>query len=136
MSMEKFFTRQTSNEGIKVPLYYPGTNEPSGEWIRVRGMESDVFRKAEHEAKRKAVAIASLPEEERDAAHLELKRALVASLVIDWSFEQECTLENVINFFREAPQIEDAINTIASKRHLFFVKESSGSVNTPDSSSS
>lgn len=136
MGMEKFFTRKTSNEGIKVPLYYPGTNEPSGEWLMVAGMESDAFRQAEHQAKRKTFEIASMQEPDRTEAHLELRRFVVASLVRGWSFEKECTPENVVEFLREAPQIEEAVNTIASKRHLFFVKESSSSVNMPDSSSS
>lgn len=136
MSMEKFFTREKANLGIQVPLYYPGTNEPSGEWVRVVGMESDRFRKAEHEAKRKAVEIRSMDEADRTEAQLNIRRGVVASLIVDWSFPQECTHENVVEFLREAPQIEEAVNTIAGKRHLFFVKGSSGSVNTPDSSSS
>lgn len=135
MSMEKFFTRQKSNEGIKVPLYYPGSNEASGDWLLVVGMESDSFRVAEHQAKRRTLEITRMEEPARTEAHLDAKRTLVASLIKGWSFEKELTHENVMEFLREAPQIEEAVNNIAGRRHLFFVKESSNSVSSPDSSS-
>lgn len=123
--MESFFTREKANSGVEVPLYRPdGTKSEHS--IRIRGVDSDVFRAAEAEARRKGMDIAMVSDqEERAKAIQEAKLRLVASLVISWSFEKECTLDNVMEFFRNAPQIADAVDQVASKRSLFFAKGSS-----------
>lgn len=124
--MNAFFTRQASNEGIIVPLVTP-TGEATEHWIRMRGVDSDVFRDVEVSSRRGLIAIAQKPPEERKEAIEAEKIKLIACLVIAWSFEQECTLENVCAFLKEAPQIADEIDRIASKRALFFAKRSTSS---------
>ena len=134
MSMKDFFTRDKANEGIEVPLYLPGTDTPSGEWIRIRGVDSDEFRNADLEAKRalrKTIEDNLNPEQE----HRTQMTKLIASLVISWSFPEECNRKNVVEFLINAPQIEDAINTLAAKRTLFFKHGSPNSANTPEPSS-
>lgn len=135
MSMKDFYTREVSNEGIEMPLYLPGTNTKSQHWLRIIGTDSDTFRLKNIEMKRKGFKIMELPEEKRDQAELDAKRELVASLVVDWSFTEECNLKNVMDFFHNAPHIQEAVNTIAAQRSLFFAKPSSVSENTPDASS-
>ncbi|QQM14078.1 putative tail assembly chaperone [Vibrio phage pVco-14] len=118
--MQEFFTRQKANEGNKVPLYLPN-GEPSEHWIQVRGVDSDQFKTAENAAKRKAVEIAQIEEvQERAKVVRETELECVAALVADWSFDEECTPENVVNFLREAPQIADMINRYAANRKSFF----------------
>lgn len=128
--MESFFTRQVANEGVELPLFLPGTTTPSGHWIRVRGVDSDEFRLAQDKSRREVAEIVQLPEPERSERRLAQQRNLIASLVMDWSFSKPCTFENVVEFLKEAPQIEDAINQVAARRSLFF---KNGSSNTSDS---
>lgn len=130
VSMEAFFTREKANEGIEVPLYLP-SGEKSEHWLRIRGVDSDHFRLAEADSRRKAIDIATIDDTlERAKAIADAKLALIAELVVGWSFEKECTPENVKEFFRQAPQIADAVDQVASKRTLFFGKGSSSSQST------
>lgn len=136
MSIKDFFTRENANEGIEVPLYRPGSKEKSGEWIRIRGVDSDEFRAAELESKRAMRSILENPDiKDKDKRHREELTKLLASLVISWSFPEECVRENIIELLSNAPQIEDAINTLAANRALFFKNGSANSVNTPGPSS-
>jgi len=135
LGMEAFFTRERANEGVEVPLYTPDGTK-SQHWIRIRGVDSDAFREAEANSKRDAFRVASIEDTvERAKAIQDAKLNLIASLVISWSFEKECTPKNVKEFFRQAPQIADAVDQVASKRALFFAKRSSSSVSTPKPSS-
>lgn len=135
VSMEAFFTREKANEGIEVPLYLPDGTKTE-HWLRIRGVDSDHFRLAEAESKRDAMRVAMIEDPlERAKAIADAKLNLIAALVISWSFEKECTLENVKEFFRQAPQIADAVDQVASKRALFFAKRSSSSLSTPKPSS-
>ncbi len=135
MSMDKFFTRQTANDGVKVPLFYPdGTR--SDEWLMVRGVDSDAFRVASVDSQREVASIAAIADkQERDEAVAASQRKVMSSLVIGWSFEAECTPEAVQAFFREAPQIMGAVDKIVSDRAFFFALASSSSSDTQSSNS-
>lgn len=135
MKIEDFFTREKANEGIKLPLFLPGTNEDSGQWLQVRGVDSDEFRAATvltQRNLREAFADGKVPSDE---FHIHQKRLLVASLIAGWSFEQEFTVDNLMNFLVNAPQIEEAVNQIATRRNLFFKNGSTVSTDTPAPSS-
>lgn len=136
MSMQEFFTRKRANEGILLPLSLPdGT--PTEHWITLRGIDSDAFRAAEAASRRKAMEIAQLPsEEERREAIEQEKLLMLSSLISGWSFEEPPTSENIINFFKEAPQIADAVDRAAVDRARFFAQRSSDSTNLPDPNSS
>lgn len=135
LGMEAFFTRERANEGVEVPLYTPDGTK-SQHWIRIRGVDSDAFREAEANSKRDAFRVASIEDTvERAKAIQDAKLNLIAALVISWSFEKECTLENVKEFFRQAPQIADAVDQVASKRALFFGRGSSNSQSSLSQSS-
>lgn len=133
--MKEFYTKEKSEQGIKLPLYFPGTNKKSEHWLHIIGTDSDVFRRKNVEMKRIAMDIEGLKPEEQVDAHLSAMRELVAALVIDWSFPQECNLKNVTEFLRNAPHIQEAVNAAAARRSLFFVNASENSANTPDASS-
>ena len=135
LGMEAFFTRERANEGVEVPLYTPDGTK-SQHWVRIRGVDSDAFREAEANSKRDAFRVASIEDTvERAKAIQDTKLNLIAALVISWSFEKECTPENIKEFFRQAPQIADAVDQMASKCSLFFAKRSSSSVSTSKPSS-
>lgn len=139
--MSSFFTREKANTGLEFPLWTP-TGIKSEHSLNIRGMDSDEFREAEQNAQRAlALAAASKDPKELSRVYTEQKILMVASLIISWTFPEECTLENRVMFLREAPQIMDSINKVASDRKLFFVngstassstlKESSGSTESP-----
>lgn len=128
VAMSAFFTRQKANEGIELALDFPdGT--PSPHHIRIRGVDSDAFKKAEVEGFRRLQELfmsedkKTPSEEDRISAEL----TLMASLVASWSFDQPCTTENVVAFLREAPQIAKEINRIAANRSRFFRNGSTSS---------
>jgi hypothetical protein len=131
----QFFTRDRANAGVRIPLYTP-SGRKTDQWIQIRGVDSDEFRAADTKAKRDAVRLASIKDEkERDEAVYELTTRLTASLVIAWSFPEECTEENIIAFFKQAPQICSSIDITASDRGYFFRNASVSSDATPDMSS-
>lgn len=118
--MKEFFTRTRAEEGVNIPLFTP-EGELTPHWIKIRGVDSDAFRIAELQAGRSRVEAANLPTQAaRDKAALEIRTKLLASLVIGWSFGEECTEQAVVNFLTEAPQIADAINAKAGQRTSFF----------------
>lgn len=134
--MALFHTRSASNEGVELPLHTPN-GEKTEHWLRVLGADSDAFRDAELTAKRKGMQIASIPEgPERSAATRALQVELLSAVVVAWSFPSPCTPENVRKFLTEAPQIADSIDTLISRRALFFAKRSIDSMGTPSKSSS
>ena len=139
-SMEAFFTREKANDGIKVPLHLP-TGEKSEHWIEIYGVDSDAFRRAELEARREGVKLATIQDPiEKDQAQVDLTRTLRASLIRAWSFDQELTRETASEFLRNAPQIAETIDRVSSNRALFFgiayADSKDNSSRTPSTSSS
>lgn len=135
VGMDAFFTRAAANEGIEVPLFLP-TGEKSEHTLRIRGVDSDAFRQADAESRRKLMDIVQIEDLIQRQAELDrAQAALIASLVIDWSFDEPCTPEAVIEFFIQAPHIKDAVDQLAAKRKLFFGQRSSNSSTTQKPSS-
>lgn len=137
--MADFFTRQKATEGIKLPLALPDGSE-TDHWLRIRGIDSDEFRRTDAKARREAMELAELAEaaskDEAKLAELEkqiqdLQRKVVASLVIEWSFPEPCTEANVVKFLREAPQIQTEIDRLSARRKLFFGAGSASSTPSP-----
>jgi hypothetical protein len=125
--MKEFFTRDRANEGIKVPLYHPD-GSASEHWLIVRGIDSDEFRKAETQAKRNAIDVAQIKDEDERAERIrETELVCIASLIADWSFDEKCNQVNVVKLLREAPQIADMVNRLAARRADFFSEKYSNS---------
>ena len=123
--MKEFFTRQGANEGIRLDLFLlDGTK--SEHFMQIRGMDSDEFHIAEMKAKRTAHRLAEIDSDtERAMAVMDAENECIAALIADWSFPQECTQKNKVDFLREAPQIAAEINKLAAKRSVFFKKKPS-----------
>lgn len=133
--MDAFFTRQRANEGIELPLYLPDGSKTEHS-IRIRGVDSDAFKEAEAEGRRKLLDAVALKDEAKLAAATVANRiSLLSSLIISWTFEQECNEQNKRQLLTEAPQIADAIDQMAAKRALFFKKGSASSTPSPEPSS-
>lgn len=120
---EEFFTRSKANKGRKVPLYN-AAGDVTSHWLQILGMDSDTFRKAETEAKRKAIEIAQIEDDQKRAeAVRKTELHCIGSLVSNWSFDKKCTPSNVYKFLKEAPQIADMVNRYAASRSNFFKSE-------------
>lgn len=123
VGMDAFFTRDKANKGNKVPLRTPEGKETE-HFLVIRSQWSDDFQKAKAEAYRDDLAaIAGKGEVKAEDRTV----ILTAALVGDWSFDEECTPENVQNLLRNAPQLRDMIDRYASNDARFFTKPSSDS---------
>lgn len=145
MSKSRFFTRAKANEGIKIELKYPdGT--PTDFWIRVRGVDSDAYKKAIAEMRARAMELfgsedAGSKKKIKDMSQGEIHEDellnIHVALVADWNIEDDngkplpCTPEEIKKFLREAPQIADQINEVSTRRKLFFGKSLNGSTSQP-----
>ena len=120
MGMTDFHTKKKAEAGIKLPLTKP-CGEQTKEWIKIRSTLSESFRDANQNCHANAIIISSIKDdEERKAALDKAKLELLASLVCGWSFKQKATVENVIAFLDEAPQIAEEINKSSANLKLFF----------------
>ena len=134
--MEEFYTRGRAEDGVKIPLQTP-EGAKTDHYLIVCGIDSDRFRQADIKAKRKMLELAAETDDEKRTENLNSAKAeLIASLVKDWSFDQECTRANVVSFLREAPQIMEQIDRVTANRPLFFTMQGSNSESTPESNSS
>lgn len=130
VGMAAFNVVEMSNEGVKLFLHLPDGTK-TDEFIVVRGADSKIFRTHQARANREKVKATQkhnlLKKSEQDPAVLDkqlvaIGRRLVATLVADWSFEAECTEENVAKFLADAPQVQDQIDIFAGDRSNFFTK--------------
>ena len=122
--MANFYTRSKANTGIKVDLSLP-SGEATNHFITIRGIDSDQFRDADTKVRRSALTIIEIEDDDiKEEMIKESHLDILASLVIDWSFDDDCTIENIKKLFTEAPQIADTVDRSAAKRSLFFDKGS------------
>lgn len=127
MSMEQFYTRDKANDGVKVPLNTPD-GKPTEHYIVIRSRWSDSFQAAQAEVHRNdLVAMAEKGKDAPAQDPVERHATLCAALVSGWSFEQECTPDNIREFLKQAPQLRDMIDRYASNDARFFGKPSSDS---------
>lgn len=125
-----FYTRDGSNEGVKIPLKNPKTGKK--EWIKIRGVDSDIFRAAKLVHDREHLKIAKLKtDKEKSAATKEARLELLSELVIGWSFPEFCDPAGIMELLENAPVIADLIDTMATVDKLFVQKKSKTSKSTP-----
>ena len=137
MSLDKFFTRETSNKGIELPLPLPN-GMPSGDYLVIVGKWSDTLRTEEAEMKREAVQAASKYQDDkvkRAKAMYEIEVKFISALVIGWSFDVEFNQKNVQKLLFNAPQIMELVDQSVVKDSLFFGKPSIGSSSTQEPTS-
>lgn len=128
-SMDRFFTRKSANEGVKLPLYDVNTGSATDDFIRVMNFDSDAYKQASIEYHRRRLVYSGETDKAKTVKlELENQIQLAASLILEWSFDEELNQENAIKFLREAPQIQSMIEKIAGDRQLFFVLKSSDSL--------
>jgi hypothetical protein len=124
-SKSKYFTRARANTGVILKIKTPEGGD-AGDWLRVRGRDSDEYHREKTESDRRLVATSALERPaDRVAAGIEEDLKTTAILVSEWSFEEPCTFDAVVEFLRESPQIKTSIDMLAFNRDRFFGAESS-----------
>lgn len=109
------------SEGVKLPLY-DKNGKKTDQWLCIRSMYSDEFRAS---MEQQTAALKRDPTS--DVAELEL--AAQITLVASWSFDEECSPENIKAFLEQAPHIADRIDKAAGNNALFFPTPEPSSLN-------
>lgn len=123
-SFKKYNTvRDFQDTTYEMAVKYPGVGD-TGETITIRSRYSKEFRDAQAKANRQiAQMTVALKGAELDAESIKsIEDNQFASLIAGWSFDEECTTENIIEFLTDNPQIYDEINTTAAQDTLFLKK--------------
>ena len=121
-SYASFLTRPYANEGIKVRLY-DAEGKDSGHWLRVVGEDSDLFRNGQANLYRIALKNSELPEEQADEIFKAESLRVLASCILDWSFEEEATIDERVSLLMDAPKIKDRIERTITSSSLFVKKK-------------
>lgn len=115
---------QTEGNLIKLPFIYPGQDD-TGEYLMVRSRHCQAYREADMQAQRQMssiIAAAGGVDKADQALMEEIQMRAFCKLVDSWSFEDDLTEENLLEFFETNPQMYDLVNTQCAKDTLFFAK--------------
>lgn len=127
MGMREWKSRERANEGARMDVIAPD-GKHHGDWMQVRHVWSDAFKRAEEAAQRaaaEAVMGEAKPDKEALAAMQAASRLdILAALVIAWSEPDDCTVEAVRALLEVEPGIADQLDAFAVKRAHFFGSES------------
>ncbi len=121
-SYADFLTRPIANEGVEIPLFN-AEGKKTGHWLRVVGEDSDIFREGQTKLYRTALKNSELPEEEADSKFGVVSLEVLASCIIDWSFEEAPTLDEKVSLLKDAPRIKDKIEEVITSKSLFIKKK-------------
>lgn len=121
MKIEELFTRPASEEGAWMDVKLPD-GKLSGNKIKLRGTDSDTFRQVSAWRSREDARILTLPKEEQAEALHQADIGFVARLTVEWDFDDEFTLDNVVNLYTNAPQVFKQANQFSGTPANFFAK--------------
>jgi len=115
-----FLDEQKLEQGSKLPLLLEDKEgNPLNEWVRLLYVHSDAAQSAMHTAMRGDFESGELTTDNKGSDRDLLKR-YAYTLVIDWSFDNECTPENVKNLFAHVPEIRNSVIHYSDQKRLFF----------------
>lgn len=123
-SFKDCFTRESHNNAIKLDIVLPNGQE--GEYLMLAGTESDAYRSNYKSRFNDLVSVlrdSKEPTKEAKDKEDDFKFELVVGAVVSWSFEEECTFENVALLFREAPYIYDQTKQLLFDVNNFIKKK-------------
>lgn len=126
--MEEFFTQDAANEGTKIHLYRPDGTK-TDHFLVIHSVDSDAYHLANAQERRatarveleaQAIEDKAAREEFIFAEYRKAEIRVLASLVKSWSFDEEPTMANKVNFLTKAPQIAEQVNRLSGQRRLFI----------------
>lgn len=125
ISAESFFTKELSEEGVKVPLALPDGSR-TDHWMVLLSTDSDAFKRGcvavnqrflKDAGKEQSAAEKLADKEKRNMLYLSL-------LIKEWSFDEPCTEANKVRVLSNAPALADMVDRFANQRANFFKKPS------------
>lgn len=122
-----FLDEEKLSGGVRMPLA-GFDDKPNGQWIDLLYSLSDRGQKAMQDAMRSDHEAGKLkPEDGKD--NFQLLRRYTFALVVDWSFEDECTPENARLLFERNPGLA-AIAASRAENQRFFLPDKKPSLST------
>lgn len=115
-----------ANAGIEIPVMIPGGEQSvqTGELLTVLSTYSERFRKAEangYRRIRESVREAEAKNEKMDEKiYEEVALDSIAQLIIEWTYDEPCTTENVKLFLQTNPHMYDTVNRVSADHSVFF----------------
>lgn len=115
-----------ANAGIEIPVIIPGGDKgvQTGELLTVLSTYSERFRKAEADGYRRIREYVRDAEAKNktmdDKIYEEVALDSIAQLIIDWTYDEPCTTENVKLFLQTNPHMYDTVNRVAADHSVFF----------------
>jgi hypothetical protein len=88
----------------------------------VIGVKSPIMRKKKSDLIRNAAKSIKEGEWNDDVAS-DLNIQLITSAIVGWSFDEECSFENVQQFLIDAPEIYDAVDVFCANDENYFLKK-------------
>lgn len=114
-----------SNPTTLYPFVYPGQGD-TGHWLKIRSQHSPEFRDADLKAQRQISAMylasGNNPENVDHEIIKDITLRAFTKLVAEWSFDEELTEDNIVEFLTDNPIAYDEINTLAAQDSLFFLR--------------
>jgi len=115
--MSDFATRKVTNVGVTLQIALPN-GTPTSRYLVVRNYRCDAYRAKLAEIRDRIAENGKPDEAQREADRL----ALIASLVVSWNFDMECTPANVTTFLSEAQLVAEQVDRFAMDDERFFGK--------------
>ena len=113
MHPQDFYIKTRASAGVRVELVDPAGNR---EWMRVRSIAADEFRRAADQVMREAIGALELDRKGR----LRKSRAfLAASLISEWSLPMQSDAEKAA-LLESNPRLRRQIERIAENHALHF----------------
>lgn len=119
MKIEQLFTRDKANQGVDIPVVFPGAKEPVGT-IKILGCDSEVYKEQVRKRAIENARILTLPVEQQQAAIEAADLEAVTACVCGWSFEDKFNKLNVRKLLVESPFIFELVNESVMNRSLFM----------------
>lgn len=119
-SIKQLSINAASNAGVPLKLKTPDGEDA---FITVRSRWSDAFVKAETLEQRKIptkAMLMAMSEADKEQLAKDSANRMKAALVAGWSFDEDCTPENIVALFEDAPHIAEAVEAFASDAGKFY----------------
>lgn len=113
-----------ANAGARMTIVDVEGN-PTSNWLHVLGMDSQSYQKARRIMRRNIFSVIETKGEEHkktdEYSEFSIKEQLrlQASLVTEWSFDEKCTIDNLVALFTQAPYVGEQVDEFVSKRSRF-----------------
>lgn len=126
MKLSEFDTVTKANEGVEIELRRLSDGAPSGAFIKVYGLDSDVFRRIQTERAQDAIAReakrlpALTPAEIEERAILTLARCTIGWRGIE-GLPSSFSVEVAADLYRMYPAIREQINIAIADRANFLM---------------